>query len=66
MIKYVFYEGDNGDVLFTREEYVKKNPKLLDPFKNKKPVKTFEAEDDNSAISMFNDFANQRAMSGKK
>jgi hypothetical protein len=53
-MKYVLYEGQNGDMLFTREELVKANPSLLTPFENKTPTLTIEAEDDNDAITKLN------------
>ena len=53
-MKYVLYEGANGDMLFTKEESVSANPNLLDPFTNKIPTWTTEADDDNSAITLLN------------
>lgn len=61
MAKYVLYEGQNGDMLFTKEENVKKHPKLLDPFTNKKPTFTTEANNDNDAIAKMNEFFASRA-----
>ena len=53
-MKYVLYEGGNGDILFTKEESVNSNPKLLDPFTVKTPTWTVIAEDDNSAVMLLN------------
>jgi len=53
-MKYVLYEGKNGDMLFTREEFVKKNPNLLSPFENKTPTLVIEASDDGDAIVKLN------------
>jgi len=61
MNKYVLYEGANGDILFTREENIKKHPTLLDPFANKQPTFTVEANNDSEAISMMNTFMASRA-----
>ena len=54
MAKYVLYEGQNGDMLFTKEEKVKENPNILAPFTNKQPTLTIEASDDNDAITQLN------------
>ena len=53
-MKYVLYEGENGDMLFTKEEKVKENPNILAPFTNKTPTWTIEAEDDGAAITLLN------------
>jgi hypothetical protein len=53
-MKYVLYEGGNGDMLFAKEEDVKNNQNLLTPFTNKAPTWTTEADDDNSAITLLN------------
>ena len=53
-MKYVLYEGGNGDMLFTKEEEVKKNPNVLDYFENKTPTWSTEAEDDSSAVTLLN------------
>lgn len=54
-MKYVLYEGKNGDMLFTREDKVKENmPKILEPFENKNPTWTCEANSDNDAITLLN------------
>ncbi len=60
-MKYVLYEGSNGDMLFTKEENVIKQPSLLEPFPNKKPTFTVDAENDNDAISKMNEFITSRA-----
>jgi len=60
-MKYVLYEGKNGDMLFTKEELVIANPSLLAPFENKQPTFTTEANDDSEAISMMNAFIASRA-----
>jgi len=49
VMKYVLYEGENGDMLFTKENLV--TPELLKPFTNKTPTLTVEADDDNDAIT---------------
>lgn len=54
MAKYVLYEGENGNMLFTKEEYVKANPNLLKPFNKKQPTWTCEADNDNSAVTLLN------------
>lgn len=54
MAKYVLYEGGNGNMLFTKEKYVKENKSLLDPFDNKQPTWTCEADDDSSAVTLLN------------
>lgn len=54
MAKYVLYEGQNGDMLFTREEKVRENPGILAPFANKQPTLTIEASDDSDAILKLN------------
>jgi len=54
-MKYVLYEGDNGDILFTRETIVEANKKtILAPFTNKTPTWTVESDDDGSAITLLN------------
>jgi len=53
-MKYVLYEGANGDMLFAKEEDVKNNPNVLNPFTNKTPTWSTEAQDDNSAITLLN------------
>lgn len=53
-MKYVLYEGNNGDMLFTKEEEVKNNPHILDPFPNKTPTFTVEAVDDGDAVAQLN------------
>lgn len=53
-MKYVLYEGNNGDMLFTKEEEVKNNPHILDPFPNKTPTFTVEAADDGDAVMQLN------------
>ena len=53
-MKYVLYEGNNGDMLFTKEELVKSNPNLLIPFTNKTPTLVVEADNDNDAITQLN------------
>lgn len=54
-MKYVLYEGGNGDMLFTKEEIVTANsPGILEPFTNKTPTWTCEAKDDNSAVTLLN------------
>jgi len=55
-MKYVLYEGQNGDMLFTKEEKVKSNPGVLEPFTNKTPTFTAEAADDSEAIKKLNEF----------
>jgi len=53
-MKYVLYEGNNGDMLFTKEEEVKNNPHILEPFPNKTPTFTVEAENDGDAVAQLN------------
>jgi hypothetical protein len=53
-MKYVLYEGGNGDMLFAKEEEVIKSSNVLDHFTNKNPTWTVEAKDDNSAITLLN------------
>jgi len=53
-MKYVLYEGGNGDMLFTKEEEVKSNPAVLEPFANKTPTLTIEAIDDGDAVQQLN------------
>ncbi len=53
-MKYVLYEGPNGNMLFTKEELVKANPNLLNPFENKNPTLEIDAENDNEAIQQLN------------
>jgi len=54
-MKYVLYEGENGDMLFTREEIVNANKEtILTPFTNKTPTWTTEAENDGDAITLLN------------
>jgi hypothetical protein len=53
-MKYVLYEGGNGDMLFAKESDVSKNPNVLVPFTNKTPTWTIEAEDDNVAVTLLN------------
>jgi len=53
-MKYVLYEGGNGDMLFTKEEEVKNNPHILEPFANKTPTLTIEAIDDGDAVQQLN------------
>lgn len=53
-MKYVLYEGDLGAMLFTKEENIAKNPALLDPFVNKAPTATIEANSDSEAVRMLN------------
>lgn len=62
MAKYVLYEGNNGDMLFTKEENVVKHPKLLDPFTNKQPTFTTEADNDSDAVTRMNEFFASRAL----
>jgi len=64
-MKYVLYEGGNGDMLFTREEIVSANREtILAPFENKTPTWTVEANDDSSAVTLLN--AHMMAKSVKK
>jgi len=58
-MKYVLYEGENGDMLFTREDKV--SPSVLEPFKNKTPTFTTEAENDGDAVNQLNAHIMQRA-----
>jgi hypothetical protein len=53
-MKYVLYEGGNGDMLFAKESDVSKNPNVLAPFTKKTPSWTTEAEDDNAAVTLLN------------
>jgi len=53
-MKYVLYEGNNGDMLFTKEDEVKNNPHILEPFSNKTPTFTVEAENDGDAVAQLN------------
>ena len=62
MTKYVLYEGSNGDMLFTKEENVKNHPALLDPFTNKQPTFSVEADNDSDAIAKMNEFIASRAL----
>ena len=41
-------------MLFTKEEEVKNNPHILDPFPNKTPTFTVEAADDGDAVAQLN------------
>jgi len=59
-MKYVLYEGNNGDMLFTKEDEVKNNPHILDPFPNKTPTFTVEAADDGDAVTKLNEFIMSR------
>ena len=61
MAKYVLYEGENGNMLFTKESHVKENKNLLEPFKNKQPTWTCEAGNDSSAVSLLNAKMMERA-----
>jgi len=54
MARYVLYEGENGNMLFTKEESVRSHPNLLEPFTNKQPTFSVEAEDDNDAVTKLN------------
>jgi len=54
MAKYVLYEGENGNMLFTKDEIVKSVPDLLKSFDKKQPTWTCEAENDNSAVTLLN------------
>jgi len=62
MPKYVLYEESNGDMLFTKEENVNKNPNLLEPFTNKKPTFSIESDNDGDAIIKMNEFIALRAL----
>jgi hypothetical protein len=53
-MKYVLYEGQNGDMLFTKEQEVQANPHILEPFTNKTPTFTVEAENDGDAVAQLN------------
>ncbi len=53
-MRYVLYEGQNGDMLFTKEELVKANPNLLQPFEKKSPTLVIDAANDNEAIQQLN------------
>lgn len=53
-MRYILYEGPGGNILFTREEFVRANPDLLTPFENKTPTITIEANDDNEAVTKLN------------
>ena len=53
-MKYVLYEGKNGDMLFTKEENIKTNPGLLAKFENKTPTLTVDADDDGRAVAELN------------
>lgn len=59
-MKYVLYEGQNGDMLFTREEKVRENPTILEPFTNKTPTFTVDAVDDGEAVLKLNEFIASR------
>lgn len=65
-MKYVLYEGPGGSVLFTKEELVKANPNLLNPFENKNPTLTIEADNDNDAITQLNGHMMIRKATQKK
>lgn len=60
-MKYVLYEGQNGDMLFTKEENVKLHPNLLDKFTNKQPTFSVEANSDDEAIKQLNSHMASRA-----
>jgi hypothetical protein len=55
-MKYVLYEGQGGDMLFTKEEKVKENPSVLEPFTNKSPTFTVDADNDGEAVLKLNEF----------
>ncbi len=62
-MKYVLYEGGNGDMLFTREEIVNSNKEsILAPFENKNPTWTVEADDDASAVALMNSYFTAKAV----
>lgn len=63
-MKYVLYTGNGGDMLFTKEENVRANPGLLNPFTNKTPVLVVEAEDDNEAITKLNEYVASKGNQG--
>lgn len=60
-MKYVLYEEQNGDMLFTKEENVKLHPNLLDKFTNKQPTFFVEANSDDEAIKQLNTHMASRA-----
>ena len=51
-MKYVLYEGENGDMLFTKQELI--TPSVIKPFENKTPTWTCDANDDSNAITLLN------------
>ena len=59
-MKYVLYEGHSGDMLFTKEEKVRENPSVLEPFENKNPTFTVDAADDGEAVLKLNEFIMSR------
>jgi hypothetical protein len=54
VMKYVLYERENGDMLFTKAESIKVNPNLLVPFENKTPTVVIEADNDGDAVAKLN------------
>jgi hypothetical protein len=65
-MRYVLYEGQGGDMLFTREDKVIGNPSLLLPFENKTPTTVIEADSDNDAIAKLNEFMIARVIEKKQ
>ena len=61
-MKYVLYEGENGDMLFTREDKIKENPSVLNQFVNKNPTFEVEALSDGDAVSRLNEFIKARGV----
>ena len=59
-MKYVLYEGQSGDMLFTKEDKVRENSGILEPFANKNPTFTVEANDDGEAVLKLNEFIMSR------
>lgn len=63
-MKYVLYEGEGGNMLFTREDKIASNPGLLESFTNKTPTFTIEAADDSDAVQRLNEFMSSREPRG--
>ena len=59
-MKYLLYEGENNSILFTREDTIASSPGVLEPFTNKTPTFTVEADSDSEAIQRLNEFMTSR------
>lgn len=62
-MKYLLYEGENNSILFSREDKIAASPGVLEPFTNKAPTFTVEADNDSEAIQRLNEFMASRTKS---